>query len=1495
MIRPGQQLGPYKIVSLLASGGMGEVYRARDPRLERDVALKVVRSSLPVDRWEFEREARAVAALSHPNVLTVFDVGHSGGHPYLVFELLEGETLRQRLDRGALSMSRAVEVAVDVCRGLEAAHGRGLVHRDLKPRNLFLTTEGRVKILDFGLAKLRRREGDPVPEGSDDDSPSTPGDGPTRRAPPGARDADTETADGPLIGTLGYHSPEQARGLAVDARSDIFSLGAILYEMLTGRRAFSGKNSGDTLLAVLYRDPPPPARGSRPIPHAADQIVRRCLAKEPVERFSSAHDLRLALEALLDVPDAAWGPADAAEGRHPYPGLASFTEEDAPQFFGREAEVSALWRSLKTRHLVAVIGPSGVGKTSFVRAGVVASRPTGWGAVVTTPGTSPIPMLCHALVPELPADREVLWQAVRSREAGAAYDLVARWRTSHQHALLVVDHFEELFTLNPPEAQARYAELLGRLSSEAGVHVLLLMRDDFLMRCQEHAALSPVFSDLHPLGSLAGPALRRALEEPAKREEYSFEPGLRERILAEVEGERGALPLLAFAVARLWEKRDEDRRLLTHQAYQEIGEVSGALARHAEATLEQIGPERWSIVRELFRNLVTSQGTRVVMERQDLLSVFPDEETASEVLDRLVRARLLTAYETPGPKKEEGEDGSEGMAGDSIEIVHESLLTSWLRLVRWRAQDSASALLRDQLRQAARLWDERGRREDLLWTGASYLEYRAWRARYPGRLSALEEDFTGAMTALADRRRRRRRALTAAALIASLSAAVIVGVSRQREAAARGRAEASRLAALGRLELEVEPTAALALARASLALHDTPEARRLAVEALWRGPVARVAQAPAEVECAALAATADGRWLACGKWSASGPFRESGEARPGPAEVPPAQRLRIWGFADGRPSADGPPEHAVAAVWSHDGRLLDARPPTTPSPLQEDGTASVRWTRSGGWELASGTLAAARAVSWDGAEGTYQDFHPSPDRVLFSRGPSLYLRQLREGRPSGRDVLVGRHPAPVRYAAFHDPTAALVSVDENREVHIWSEETLALLHAREGLDARIFSFPSLDPSGTRLAWHSLSERATVLWDLAGPPDAGPLLMRRRDVAGDVGDAVFLGDGGWVASAAGGTVALWPATLPWPRVLRGHASPILEIAFTPDATRLVSCGGDGARVWPLLPGRGRQRLIEYERPYACNSVSIDAAGNEVLIAAPAEAGLLASLEGGPPEALVRVPPSASIRSTALDPGGRWAAVATVLAPDVEDRRLHLVDRRTGRTLSYPLPGATAGSPDSGGVYALRFLDAERLLSAGDAGLLSWVPKTGAVRPIHTSGCGTMDASEDGSRLAVGCLTAAPAEAGPARRRSSEVFVLDTETGAQRPIRTHGDAVQAVAIDSAGELIATGDTTGVVRVGRADGSEPHLLLGARGAVTSVDFSPDGRWVAGAVGREIWLWPRPDPSRRPLHTEPLPRLLATIDSLTNLRLVEDPAAPTGYRFDVGPFHGWPTSPTW
>ncbi len=281
----GTQLGPYEIVALIGAGGMGEVYKARDQRLGRDVAVKVMPASFAADPERlrrFEQEARAVASLTHPNILAVHDIGRYENQPFMVSELLDGESLREMLARGALPQRKAIDYAIQIAHGLAAAHGKDIAHRDLKPDNVFITREGRAKILDFGLAKTVPK---PVLVPDEDGSATM-----TALAP--------STEAGTVMGTVGYMSPEQVRGGLVDCRTDIFSFGAVFYEMLTGVRAFKRDTAAETMTAILHEDPPDLLLSGKAIPPALERCVRHCLEKAPEQRFQSAKDLAFDLESF---------------------------------------------------------------------------------------------------------------------------------------------------------------------------------------------------------------------------------------------------------------------------------------------------------------------------------------------------------------------------------------------------------------------------------------------------------------------------------------------------------------------------------------------------------------------------------------------------------------------------------------------------------------------------------------------------------------------------------------------------------------------------------------------------------------------------------------------------------------------------------------------------------------------------------------------------------------------------------------------------------------------------------------------------------------------------------------------------------------------------------------------------------------------------------------------------------------------------------------------
>jgi predicted nucleotidyltransferase len=782
---------------------------------------------------------------------------------------------------------------------------------------------------------------------------------------------------------------------------------------------------------------------------------------------------------------------------------------------------------------------------------------------------------------------------------------VKRWRSRHREALLVVDQLEELFTLSATETQARFAALVGRLSSEADVHVLLSLRDDFLIRCSEHEPLAPVFESLTPLPGLTAEGLRRAIVEPAKARGYRFEDeALIADMVASVEGARGALPLLAFAVSRLWEARDRERKLLTREAYEAIGGVAGALAQHAEATMDRIGVERQGVVREVFRNLVTAQGTRAVADRDELLSAFPERNAAEEVLRELIDARLVTSYEVEAA---EGDGGSLGRRPDGalgtttatthrLEVVHESLLKAWPRLVRWQAQDEEGAVLRDQLKQAAHLWEEKGRTSDLLWTGTAFQEYELWRVRYAGALTALEEAFARAMREKARRRRRLVTAAVASVIVALAGVAIAIGLSRQKAVDAQRRGEASRLLTLAELRIEDDPTEALAFATASLELADSADARTFVMKALWEAPPAFDLPADPSVSARVPAFSPDGRYLAvAGHSETAGLWSDDGKevARlPGHAASPRAINLVAWASPTRLVTGNSPSLHLWSVPEARRLRTIDVGTQPIFWALDSDhlfaatlflrDAAGHYLTDLRSWELPDGPERSLGRVDLTALGAA--DLLFGPPGLLYAKGGALLLRPL-PAAGEARDRVVGRHNADVlRVEGLPGEPAGVWSLDKAGFIRVWSvsEDGLELkkeLRRPEAtepegvwlkLDGRLVH----DGTGTRMR----------LWDTAALPGAHPLVLRRSGSWYGTW-AEFHPAGDWAVASTGGLSRLtfWPLRRPRASVRAPRRLP------SPAAAGLV--GGDaaqGCRGVSERPPRGNGLLLRRRREDAAGA-------------------------------------------------------------------------------------------------------------------------------------------------------------------------------------------------------------------------------------------------------------------------------------------------------------------
>jgi serine/threonine protein kinase/formylglycine-generating enzyme required for sulfatase activity len=816
-------LDEFRLVRVLGQGGMGSVYLGYDTVLERDVAIKLLRERAADDdaRLRFLTEARAIARLDHPNVITIFRASTTrAGHPYLVQELVRG----QSLDRIALPVApdRTLAIGLGLARGLAAAHRRGILHRDVKPANVMIDDDGTPKLLDFGVAKLTRRDQpgpavaapavpvgvleqtleapprsvaetlDPAPQLARTDAATEPG---------GPGTPETET--GAIIGTPRYMAPEIWRGEPATARSDLYSFGALLYELATGAPPYAQADRAALEAAVVDGPPPRPVTDGAPrLDAELAEIITACLAREPASRPESADEIAHRIERILlgapPVPDG-----------NPYPGLAPFADEHRAVFYGRGTDISTVVDRLRSAPLVVVAGDSGIGKSSLCRAGVLPAIARGalgdrraWRARTILVGRHAAAALRDAL-------------ALADAAPDLSHSEVARASGASNEAGLVIflDQFEELVTLNDPGEAAEAATIIASLArGVAGVKILIAVRGDFLTRVAALPELGTLMTrSLHLLRVLSPADARDAVAGPARAKGVRFETdALIETLASSIAGQPGALPLLSFALAELWQRRDVALAVIPAAALDAIGGVPGGLARHADAVIGALGgPERIA-ARRIALLLVTHDDTRAERDRRELCP--DDDPAAAAALEAMIHGRLVVARHTA--------------SGEPVyELAHDSLIAAWSMLRGWRDDVAGQRGLRTRLAAAADDWRRLGRRRDALWNRAQLAE--------AAKLDELSDGDRGFLAA--SRAAVRRRRLGAVALAASLPAVALATwlVIQDQSRAARDREVATHVGTAARQldEAKAARTAALRDRDAAFQLFDAY--RNAEAEPVW--------------------------------------------------------------------------------------------------------------------------------------------------------------------------------------------------------------------------------------------------------------------------------------------------------------------------------------------------------------------------------------------------------------------------------------------------------------------------------------------------------------------------------------------------------------------------------------------------------------------------------------------------------------------------------------
>jgi serine/threonine protein kinase len=824
----GERIGQYELIRELGRGGMGAVYLARDTRLGRRVAIKFLQSAAPELTARFILEARATARCHHDNIIVIHDVGEHRENPYMVLEFLQGNELTGLIPKGrGMPPARVVELMVPVARALVCAHEHGIVHRDLKPDNIFVTESGTVKVLDFGIAKLLQNT-----QASQGGPQAGPVSAEELAARLGAMARDSSapapelTGRGAIMGTLPFMSPEQWGLGGIDHRTDIWAMGILLFEMLAGRHPLWPSKGFALAITAMVEEPMPRLRAVAPqVPDELAEIVDRCLLKDKLQRPASAQELVDALEPLLPGRFVRRLGIDQS----PYAGLSSFQEADAGRFFGRQSEIAAAVTRLRDQPLFGVVGPSGVGKSSFVRAGVVpALKGSGerWSSLVIRPGRQPVEALAQvvetmlgavsnaldgtALATRL-AHHESVAERLRREPGYLGTVMRSRARQSGQRLLLFIDQFEELYTLvdDPAERRAYTAALAGAADdATAPVRVVLAIRSDFLDRVPEDVEFMAELSrGLFFLMAPGRAGLKEALTQPAEMAGCQFEtPDMVEHMLDHLEHTPGALPLLQFAATKLWDSRDTERRLLTRASYDALGGIAGALAGHADAVVAELPPRSQSLARALFLRLITPERTRALVALDELGDVSESVAEVQGLLEHLVHARLLVIQTGGGPNGlgdgaaaglGPGDALGDGASSGSVEIVHESLIHSWPLLGHWLDANQDDAVFLDQLRNAARQWDKRGRRAGLLWRGEAMEEARRWHRHYRGDVPPVQRAYLQAVFRQAARSARLKRLVLAgiigllSVMVAAAAVALVVIRDAQKESEAQtGKAEA---------------------------------------------------------------------------------------------------------------------------------------------------------------------------------------------------------------------------------------------------------------------------------------------------------------------------------------------------------------------------------------------------------------------------------------------------------------------------------------------------------------------------------------------------------------------------------------------------------------------------------------------------------------------------------------------------------------------------------
>jgi WD40 repeat protein len=1461
----GSTVKHYELLRKLGEGGMGTVYLARDTTLGRLVAIKVLQLQAGPSAERFLVEAQATARCRHDNIVVIYEVGEVGGYPYMVLEYLEGRTLRDWMaerdpSSGPVSPSLAVELLLPVVRALSCAHQLGIVHRDLKPENIFLTGAGRVVVLDFGIAK--RVEASKISVITATAQLVAKGIGLTQ--------------EGALIGTLPYMSPEQLRTEDVDARSDLWTVGILLYELVTGAHPLTYRSVFELLEIAEAEAPMPSVRDKRADVGALGTIIDRCLQKPRARRYESAEALVAALEALALGGKA----SELGEEASLFAGLSAFQEADAERYVGREREVVGLVGRLRNQPLVVVAGPSGAGKSSFVRAGVIpALKRSGehWESFIVRPGRRPLAALADVVAELEPASAtDALLGALHTQPGLVGARLRARCRREggRHRILLFVDQFEELYTLGADEAErAAFVACLEGVADDASspLRVMLSIRSDFLYRMAEEGHfIAEVTRGLLFLRPMGRDGLRAALTRPLEAAGYRFEnAAMVEAMVGGLERTKSPLPLLQFTATKLWEARDRTSRLLTQGSYDQLGGVAGALSAHANAVLAALTVADQRLCRAVLLRLCTPERTRAVVSLPDLQGLAAESGAVDQVIHRLSDARLVLV-EAGGERE-----------GTTVELCHEALIERWDKLQQWLSESERDAQFVARLHVAAQQWEASKEAEGLLWHDRSAREAAEWLTRRraeqaagaPLGLAQREERFLVAVVALLERARRRWWLVAGVLAIVSLIAVVVfflaIGMKRQAERADRAAAQeaisarearnATRMAAARELE-QKDPTTVLALLR---------EVEPPGVPRGWSELVSVALRGGVLGEVRAWGVTVHGA-----SWSPDGQrlvaALDDGTARiwkPGD----PAEPIVLRGHQAGLRSAAWSPDGTrivtasgdrTARVWKADGsgdpivlqghegsvntavfspdgaRIVTASDDKTARVWKADGTGQLVVFRvhEGGVNSAAFSPDGQRVVTasedrtarvWNadgkgqpvvlrGPEGPVETAGFSPDGQRIVAGSTDATVRVWKADGTGAALVFRGHDQGVKSAAFSPDGTRILTASEDTTVRVWNVDGIGVPVVLRGHGRWIYA-AAWSPDGTSIVTASLDQKTRVfrVENLGAPT---PLLGHDRGIT----DVAFSADSQHIVTASSdATARVWRADGSGQAVvLRGHEGEVVTAAWSPDNQHIVTGSADKtARVWradgsgPPVVLRGHEQAII--------KVAFSPDGTRIVTSSGDKTAQVWRADGSGPPVVLRGHDDV-VAWAAFSPDGTRVATGS---PD-STVRVWNADGSGEAQVYRGYHGAItmiAWSPDGTRIIA----------GGGDQNVYVWSidrPEVPMVLRGHEQAVLWAAWSPDGKRIVTASFD-----------NTVRIWNAD-DSGEPVVFRQYAQRLTFAAFSPDGARILTTSSVGIAQVWNADGfGKPYVLNGPGQRVLSAAWSPDGTRIVARMseGAIAWVW--------------------------------------------------------